>query len=69
VHSDSGNSCCALRIITDGTYCKYHIVIIPKYRKKKLYGKLREHVGEVIREVCRQRGVEVLEGYVMPYHI
>ena len=49
--------------------CKYHIVIIPKYRKRELYGKLRKHVGEIIREVCRQRGIELLEGHLMPDHI
>ena len=49
--------------------CKYHVVIIPKYRKRKLYGKLRKHVGEVIREICRQRGIEVVEGHVMADHI
>jgi putative transposase len=49
--------------------CKYHVVIIPKYRKRKLYGKVRKHVGEVLREVCRQRGIGVVEGHVMPDHI
>ena len=49
--------------------CKYHIVIIPKYRKRVLYGKLKKHVGEVIREVCRQRGIELVEGHLMPDHI
>ena len=49
--------------------CKYHVVIIPKYRKRKLYGKIRKHVGEVPREVCRQRGIELVEGHVMPDHI
>ena len=49
--------------------CKYHVVIIPKYRKRKLYGKVRKHVGEVLREVCRQRGIAVVEGHVMPDHI
>ena len=49
--------------------CKYHVVIIPKYRKRKLYGKLKKHVGEVIREVCRQRGIELIEGHLMPDHI
>ena len=48
--------------------CKYHVVIIPKYRKRKLYGKLRKHVGEVLREVCRQRGIVVVEGHLMPDH-
>jgi putative transposase len=49
--------------------CKYHIVIIPKYRKRMLYGKLKKHVGEVIREVCRQREIELIEGHLMPDHI
>ena len=49
--------------------CKYHIVIIPKYRKRMLYGKLKKHVGEVIREVCWQRGIELVEGHLMPDHI
>ena len=48
---------------------KYHIVIIPKYRKRMLYGKLKKHVGEVIKEVCRQRGIELVEGHLMPDHI
>ena len=49
--------------------CKYHVVIIPKYRKRNLYGRLRKHVGEVLREVCRQRGIGLLEGHLMPDHI
>jgi putative transposase len=48
--------------------CKYHIVIIPKYRKRMLYGKLKKHMREVIREVCRQRGIELVEGHLMPDH-
>ena len=49
--------------------CKYHIVFVPKYRQKKLYGKFRRRVGEIIRDLCRQRGVELLEGYLMADHI
>ena len=49
--------------------CKYHVVIIPKYRKRKLYGEVRKHVGEVIRDLCRQRGIEMVEGHLMPDHI
>jgi len=49
--------------------CKYHIVIVPKYRRKKLYGKFRSRVGKIIRDLCRQKGVEVLEGHLMPDHI
>ena len=49
--------------------CKYHVVIIPKYRRRMLYGKIRRQVGEILRELCRQRGIELLEGKAMPDHI
>jgi putative transposase len=49
--------------------CKYHIVIVPKYRKKLLFGKLRNKVGPILKELCRQKGVEVLEGHVMNDHV
>src|SRR4030042_3081902 len=49
--------------------CKYHVVIIPKYRQRVLYGKLRQRIGRILRELCRQRGVELLEGQSMPDHI
>ena len=49
--------------------CKYHIVIVPKYRKELLYGKLRKKVGPIVKELCRQKGVEVVEGHVMPDHV
>ena len=49
--------------------CKYHVVIVPKFRKKKLYGKFRERVGRIIKDLCRQRGIEFIEGHLMPDHI
>ena len=49
--------------------CKYHTVIIPKYRKRKLYGQFRRRVGEVIKDLCRQRGIGMLEGQLRPDHI
>jgi REP-associated tyrosine transposase len=49
--------------------CKYHVVIIPKYRRKVLYGRLRRQIGAIFRDLCRQRGVELLEGHAMPDHI
>ncbi len=48
--------------------CKYHIVWIPKYRRKTLYGHLRQHLG-VIRELARQRECRVLEGHVCSDHV
>ncbi len=49
--------------------CKYHVVFIPKYRRKVLYGKLRRQVGEILRDLCVQKEVELLEGHAMLDHI
>ena len=49
--------------------CKYHVVIVPKYRHKVFYGKLRKRVGEILRELCRQRGIELIEGHARLDHI
>ena len=49
--------------------CKYHVIFIPKYRKKVLYGKLRKQVGVILRNLCRQRGVELIEGRLCRDHV
>ena len=49
--------------------CKFHVVIIPKYRKKRLYGELRRQIGEILRDLCRQKGVELLEGHLCSDHV
>jgi len=49
--------------------CKYHVVILPKYRKKALYGRLRREIGRIFRELCRQKKIELLEGKAMPDHV
>ena len=49
--------------------CKYHVVFVPKYRKRKLYGKFRGRVGVIFRELCKQKEVELLEGHLMPDHV
>ena len=49
--------------------CKYHVVIIPKYRRKVLYGRMRKEVGAILRDLCRQRGIEMLEGHLLPDHL
>jgi putative transposase len=49
--------------------CKYHVVIIPKYRRKVFYGRLRRQIGEILHELCRQRGIGLLEGHAMPDHV
>ena len=49
--------------------CKYHVVFIPKYRQKVFYGKFRAKMGPIFRDLCRQKGVELIEGRAMPDHI
>ena len=50
-------------------YCRYHIVIVPKYRRKSMFGAIRRDVGKILRELCRRFEIEVLEGHVMPDHV
>ena len=49
--------------------CKYHVVFIPKCRRKKLYGELRRDLGEVFRTLARQKECVVVEGHLMPDHV
>ena len=49
--------------------CKYHVVFIPKYRRKTLYGRLRRKAGGILRDLCTQKGVELLEGHAMADHV
>ena len=49
--------------------CQYHIVFIPKYRKKVLYGKVKDDVREVIRTLCKYKNVEIIEGAVCIAHV
>ncbi len=41
--------------------CQYHIVFAPKYRRKEIYGKLKADIGQIIRKLCEQKGVELIE--------
>ena len=49
--------------------CQYHIVFIPKYRKKVLYGKVREDVREIISILCKYKSVEIIAGAVCIDHV
>jgi putative transposase len=49
--------------------CKYHVIFIPKYRRKVLYGQLRQYLGEVFRRLARQKQSEIEEGHLMPDHV
>lgn len=49
--------------------CKYHVVFIPKCRRRTLYGQLRQHLGEVFRKLASQKESRVEEGHLMPDHV
>jgi REP-associated tyrosine transposase len=49
--------------------CKYHLVFISKYRYRTIYGEVRKKIGGIIRDLCRQKGIELHEGHAMPDHI
>lgn len=49
--------------------CKYHIVFAPKYRRQIIYGKLRADIGQILRKLCEQKGIEIHEANACPDHI
>ena len=49
--------------------CKYHIVFIPKFRRKVIYNKLRKDTQEYIKDLCKWKGVDIIEGHMMPDHV
>ena len=49
--------------------CQYHIVIVPKYRRKVIYKELRKDIGEILRKLCDYKHVEIIEAHAMPDHI
>jgi putative transposase len=49
--------------------CKYHVVFIPKCRRKTLYAQLRRHLGEVFRRLAEQKESTIEEGHLMPDHV
>ena len=49
--------------------CKYHIVFIPKGRRKVLFGKIRKELGSIFHELARQKESTIMEGHIMPDHV
>ena len=49
--------------------CKYHLVFVPKFRKKTLYGKIRNYLGPVFHELARQKECKILEGHMVQDHV
>ena len=49
--------------------CKYHVVFVPKYRRKALYGEIRKQLGQIFHELARQKERQILEDHLMPDHV
>ena len=49
--------------------CKYHLVFAPKYRRQEVYGKLKVDIGKILRKLCEEKGVEIIEAQACPDHI
>ena len=49
--------------------CKYHVVIVPKYRQRVFFGKRRSDVGRILRDLCRQKGIGLVKGNTQPDHV
>ena len=49
--------------------CKYHIVFTPKYRRKIIYNQYRESLKEILKNLCKYKGIEIIEGHMMPDHV
>ena len=50
-------------------YCRYHVVWVPKYRKRAIFGEMRRGVGRIVRELCQRHGVELVEGHALSDHV
>ena len=49
--------------------CKYHIVFAPKYRRRVIYGQIREDIGKIIRLLCERKGITIIEAELCPDHV
>ena len=49
--------------------CKYHIVFTPKYRRKIIYNQYKQSIGQILRQLCSHKGVEILKDHLMPDHV
>ena len=49
--------------------CKYHIIFTPKFRRRIVYNKYKDTIRDILRDLCKYKGVEILEGHLMPDHI
>ena len=50
-------------------YCRYHVVWVPKYRKRVIFGQMRRGIGRIVRKLCQRHGVELIEGHALSDHV
>ena len=59
-----------IKTLSHSTYrCQYHIVFAPKYRRRVIYGQLRAEIGQILRKLCEEKKVEIIEANAMSDHI
>ena len=49
--------------------CQYHVVFAPKYRRMAIFGEIKADIRKILRQLCQQKGVEIIEAYMMPDHV
>jgi len=49
--------------------CKYHVIFAPKYRRQIIYGQIKKEIGQILRKLCEQKGIEIIEAEACPDHI
>ena len=49
--------------------CQYHVVFAPKYRRMVIYGQIKKDIGQILRQLCEQKGIEIIEAEACPDHI
>ena len=49
--------------------CHYHIVFAPKFRRQAIYGKIKTDIGKILRQLCEQKGIEIIEAELCPDHV
>ena len=49
--------------------CHYHVVFAPKYRRQEIYGKIKVDIGKILRQLCDQKGIDIIEAELCPDHV
>ena len=49
--------------------CQYHVVFAPKYRRMVIYGQIKKDIGQILRKLCEQKDIEIIEAEACPDHI